>query len=426
MATRQESIGTGSTAQEAADVVAEVGRELSRRLTELTVFLKADMEGRIPELQEAPDLTGLLSASVESNLEAVSLMLRGQLDREHIAAPQGAREYARRLAQRGIAPTALARAYRLGHQRIMDWGLRLIPELVPSPEMTGEASWLMAEIAFGYIDEVSEQVLREYQAERDRWLALRNAAQADVIEQLLSGTGVADLGAAERTLDHRLGQHHLGAVIWTSEEAADLSALEHVVGALARAVGSRGRPLFWPADLTTGWVWFGLGTRTDRPDVDWSALESAVADAPAPVQVALGSPGRGIEGFRSSHLEALRVQGVARLGGGAARVTSFGESDVRAAALLAVDPEETRRLVARTLGPLGADTPALEALRQTLLLFVQTQGSYVATGERLHLHKNTVKYRVDKALALRGRPLEDDRLDLELALIACQRLGVRS
>jgi hypothetical protein len=34
-----------------------------------------------------------------------------------------------------------------------------------------------------------------------------------------------------------------------------------------------------------------------------------------------------------------------------------------------------------------------------------------------------VKYRVAKAVEQRGRPLDEDQLDLQLALIACRWLG---
>ncbi|MFF7340044.1 helix-turn-helix domain-containing protein [Streptomyces sp. NPDC008163] len=104
-------------------------------------------------------------------------------------------------------------------------------------------------------------------------------------------------------------------------------------------------------------------------------------------------------------------------------VTSFTDPGVRAAALLSADLGAARRLVRDALGALGADTEAAARLRGTLLAFVTEKGSYVATAERTHLHKNTVKYRVDRALEERGRPLGEDRLDLELALIACEWLG---
>ena len=46
-----------------------------------------------------------------------------------------------------------------------------------------------------------------------------------------------------------------------------------------------------------------------------------------------------------------------------------------------------------------------------------------ATAERLTLHKNSVQYRVRKAEESLGRPIGEDRLSVELALLASQWLG---
>ena len=39
------------------------------------------------------------------------------------------------------------------------------------------------------------------------------------------------------------------------------------------------------------------------------------------------------------------------------------------------------------------------------------------------LHKNTVHYRIRKAEEILGRPVQESRLDVELALSACRWLG---
>ncbi|WP_443677242.1 helix-turn-helix domain-containing protein [Mycolicibacillus trivialis] len=62
-------------------------------------------------------------------------------------------------------------------------------------------------------------------------------------------------------------------------------------------------------------------------------------------------------------------------------------------------------------------------LRETLLEFLTAQCSYVGAAGRLHVHKNTVKYRLEKATGILGRPVENDPLGLELALTACRWLG---
>jgi DNA-binding PucR family transcriptional regulator len=41
----------------------------------------------------------------------------------------------------------------------------------------------------------------------------------------------------------------------------------------------------------------------------------------------------------------------------------------------------------------------------------------------LNLHRNSVRYRVRKAEAERGRPVTEDRMDVELALQVCHFLG---
>ena len=62
-------------------------------------------------------------------------------------------------------------------------------------------------------------------------------------------------------------------------------------------------------------------------------------------------------------------------------------------------------------------------LRDTLRVFLQENGSFVAAAERLTLHKNTVRYRIGKAEESLGHPVGEDRLHVELALLAAQWLG---
>ena len=62
-------------------------------------------------------------------------------------------------------------------------------------------------------------------------------------------------------------------------------------------------------------------------------------------------------------------------------------------------------------------------LRDTLLVFLQTGGSYKTTAERLTLHKNTVQYRIHKAEESLGRPVGENQHDVELALRASCWLG---
>ena len=74
------------------------------------------------------------------------------------------------------------------------------------------------------------------------------------------------------------------------------------------------------------------------------------------------------------------------------------------------------------LGPLAAADSHHARLRETLLSFLALGSSYTAAADRL-LHRNSVRYRVARAEQVRGRPIRDDRFDVELALRACRWLG---
>jgi DNA-binding PucR family transcriptional regulator len=82
-----------------------------------------------------------------------------------------------------------------------------------------------------------------------------------------------------------------------------------------------------------------------------------------------------------------------------------------------------RAWVLSTLGGLAADDEHHARLRDTLLVFLDTGGSYKTTAERLMLHKNTVQYRIRKAEESLGRPVGEHQHDVELALRASRWLG---
>jgi DNA-binding PucR family transcriptional regulator len=79
--------------------------------------------------------------------------------------------------------------------------------------------------------------------------------------------------------------------------------------------------------------------------------------------------------------------------------------------------------VTDVLGELSTDTESDARLRETLRVFLRCGSSYKQAAEELDLHFNTVKYRIGRAVARRGNPIDQDRLDVELALLACQWYG---
>ena len=104
-------------------------------------------------------------------------------------------------------------------------------------------------------------------------------------------------------------------------------------------------------------------------------------------------------------------------------VISASDPGLSIAALLGGDIAYAREWVNGVLGDLGADTENDERLRETLRVFLACGSSYKMAAEELAMHFNTVKYRVGRAEARRGRPIAEDRLAVELALLMCHWYG---
>ena len=396
---------------------------MGQALTETAGAMQAEMSDAIPELRGDPMIVELLRASVESNVETMLHTAQHGLDIDVITPPMAAVAYAQRLAQRGTSSNALLRAYRIGQRRFVDLAFAEVKRQEPDPDVAFAAAHVMHEFAFAYIDLVAERVVVEYEVERERWLSNRNTVRASTLNSLLSGQNV-DVVAGENALGYRLRQGHLAIVAWdtdTSSSATTLRQLEALVASVGDAIGGVGPPLFIPQDRSIAWGWIPLR----RPDgVDIAAVEKVVAHAGDSVRIAMGTPGMALSGFRNTHLEALRAHTVATIAGELAdAVTTYATPGVRAASLLTGDLPSARALVANALGALATDDEACARLRETLLAFLSEGSSFLATSKLIHVHKNTVKYRVDKAVEIRGRTLDDDRFNLELALIACRWLG---
>jgi DNA-binding PucR family transcriptional regulator len=90
---------------------------------------------------------------------------------------------------------------------------------------------------------------------------------------------------------------------------------------------------------------------------------------------------------------------------------------------LGSDVELARDWVAYVLGPLAEDDPDTARLRETLEIFLTTGSNYSIAAEALHVHPNTVKYRIHKAESKLPAKIGGARIEVALALVLCSRLG---
>ena len=402
--------------------VASVAANLEPRIVELVSDIRDLIQRDIPTLESDPALTSLLDASVEENVVTVVHMLRHGIVTAHVEAPTAALEYARRLAQRGIPATALIRAYRVGQARFLRHCIDELLCQTPGDHVEGASTQWMVEHVSDTLDRVIEQVIAAYESARERWVYNRSAVLTTRVKSVLAGDNV-DVKAAETALGYRLLQRHLGAILWVENTASagddPLERLGRMASALAVAAGSPQAPLFVPCEETSAWAWLAI---TPGAVLRRDELQAVIRERELPVSLALGEPALGVEGFRRTHQQALRAQSVA-LAAGPHHVPVTYFIDVAPVAMMCADIESAREWVRETLGALAVDSERNTRLRETARVFLQTGGSYTSTADQLFLHRNTAQYRVQKAEELRGRPLREGRLDVELALLACHWLG---
>ncbi|MFI9455872.1 PucR family transcriptional regulator [Amycolatopsis sp. NPDC052450] len=368
---------------------------------------------RVPEAGADDDLRGLTLGSCSSNLEAALSMVRHGIDVGAATAPVTALEHARAMAARGYSVDVMLRFYRMGHAYFSERVLAGITAFVPDPALALVVVDNLQRYAFAYVDRISSEVAAEYVAELDRMQNRVRAARTDAVRGLIAGDRI-DLGRAERTLSHRLTGWQTAFVCWTERDDADLAR----VGAAVGAHFGSGRPLLVPDGVQALWGWV-CGTRA--PGVAPEDLAPLAGRIPATVRVSIGTPAKGPEGFRDSHVQAQRGRRIVELSGRVAPVTSYAE--VALVDTMSGDLELARAFVATELGALAVEGSRAEEERRTLLAVLDAQGGLAAAAEELGVHRNTVLQRLRRAEERRGRPATDRVAELHAALRLVQVLG---
>jgi hypothetical protein len=404
--------------------VAEVASRLLDRLGDASSVIHRALEDQIPELRGDAALVELLGTSVEGNVDTLLHALRYDIAVERVEAPTAALEYARRLAQHGVPVNALVRAYRLGQRQLNEMVFAELREIdIPESVRVAVIEAITATM-FEYIDWMSQQVVAVYEDERERWLENQNSLRALRVREILAANKSVDADAASTTIRYPLRWHHLGLIMWYPDlgtEGDELARLQRFLRELGEAAGADAGPLFVAADQSCGWGW--LAYRAAVTDAVEKVRRFALSRPDSP-SVAIGMMAGGVEGFRRSHREAAEARAVAVISDRrGTTVITAADPGLSVVARLGGDVAGTRDWVATVLGDLATDNENDARLRETLRVYLACGCSYKLAAEELNLHFNSVKYRVGRAVARRGREIGSDRLDVELALLACHWYG---
>ena len=382
---------------------------LLERLDEVARRTAKRLEVVFPELAEDPDMAREFEASVRANLATGVPVLAGDAPAASVLLPEEVVGYARMLVHRQVGLDRLLEVYRVGHAHVWRLWMDLLVEHVEDRAVLGAALQTSADDLERYVERLVGVLVEEFERERERWARRAVARRSEVVQRILRDARV-DVDRASAELAHELRAIQTALVLWTEHpQSAPLipirleRATSEVVGALGLA-----RALTVPVGASSVWVWLA----TDRP-VDPDAFATATATfATTAVRIAVGASLPGVEGFRASHRQALRAQHVARRLADPGHLTRY--EDVGALAVVADDDDAIRDFVQRELGALAAPDHGL--LRETVAAYLRAGGSAPRAAAALHTHRNTVLQRLRRAEPLLGHPLDERRLELELAL----------
>jgi DNA-binding PucR family transcriptional regulator len=307
---------------------------------------------------------------------------------------------ARDLIRRGLDDAASA-AYRAGQaqalRHLLNMAFTVTDDADELRDLLDTLTWSISD----YVERTVSSVMDMMRTERAEILRGSQPELRETVALVLDGAPISTQRAESR-LGYRLDQAHTALVVWTPEPDADLREVDDVVEMLGRR--RKSRPLTVASGAAVKWVWLPGADDIDRRQL--RAVEPIGS-----VRVAVGGRAAGVEGFRRSHRDAVAAQRmVARLDS-PRRVVFFDE--VQLVALMTSDPDSAEQFVRQVLGDLAL---APREVRDTLLAFLEENGSVSRVAARQYAHRNTVMRRVARAEALLPRPLDENRIQVAAAL----------
>jgi hypothetical protein len=365
-----------------------VGAALRPELAGTIDGIIAAVRAEVPEY--ARPLTGRFGARIT---EGVSVALGQFLDLLGRDDPLGDATVYRALGQlehrEGRTLAALQSAYQVGTRTL--W--QRLAASTTARKLPPDVIFTLAEALFGYIEQISGASVAGWADEEASQAGSLQARRHALVELLARPAPPAEL---ERVA---------AAAGWTVPPRVAALAVDDAVAIAARLPGAVG------ADLDP----VGLVVVTARGEPDSAWLER-VRGATGDRRAVLGPVVEPAHAHRSVELAqaAWPLHAAGRLDAGAPVVRA---DEHLLALLLAAAPELASALAERALAPLRA-LPAGAAARaeETLRAWLDAHGDVTATAAALHVHPQTVRYRLASLRETFGEALDDPAARLELAL----------
>jgi len=314
-------------------------------------------------------------------------------------------ELGRGEVREGRSLDALLAAYRVGAK--VAW--RRLAEAGAAAGLSTETLILLAESIFAYIDELSAESAEGYaqeQAERAGEADRRRAVLIDLLLQQPAASA-EDLAFAAQRARWEVPRE-LAVVTWHAVRGGRRLVAALPAGSIATLVD--GHMVAVVPDPV------GPGRRDQLEE----ALRGVVAGVGSVLPVAEAARSRqraaGALALAEDRTAARRRGG--RSGGRAAQSAPLFADEHRVALLLHGDPRLVAEIADELLAPLAAESPvSRERLTETLLAWLRHDRNATAAADALHVHAQTVRYRLTRLRELFGDDLDDPDLRFTLELV---------
>jgi hypothetical protein len=295
--------------------------------------------------------------------------------------------------RQGRTLDSLQAAYRIGAR--VAW--RRLSLAGRKAKLDPEALSLLAEAIFAYIDELSADSVEGFAEAQSEQEGAERRRRRELVSMLMREPALtaAELRVAAQAARWRIPRR-----------VAPLACAEPELGRLVHRL---------PVDC--------LVTQVDEigcvlvPDPEGPGRRSEVERAAGGRAAALGPPCEPAQLRDSWH---LAKSALAALEAGAISSAGAVRAEEHLAGLLLFEGSAlVSRIAARRLAPLDSLTAkARERMRETVLAYVRHGGNSVAMAGALHVHPQTVRYRVARLRELLGDELDDPdaRFELQIAL----------
>jgi hypothetical protein len=305
--------------------------------------------------------------------------------------PAAAVAQARRAARTGVSLGTILRRYVAGHGRLGEF---IAEEAEHSGLSSGPALQHLHRTQETLLEHLTATIEYEYNQERELAAGLPEQRRAELVWRLLAGEPVDSAG-----LGYELhASWHLGVVATGAGAEAVLRGLK---AGLSRQL------LCVPCGEETVSAWLG-GRRLAVKDIERLFSAKGTAD----VSLAIGEPGRGIDGWRLTHHQAQAAFGVSLCK--SKRLTRYADCRLLAAALQ--NDTLTRSLKQRYLTPLVSQMDGGVKLRKTLRAYINAECNVTSAATPLEVGRHAVEKRLRTAEQLLGCPLRTCLAELDVAL----------